>query len=235
MKKLWKKFDELSGKCYMSIIGGGKGLAVWNETYDLLLKIIDTGRETNPDYAKELVELDDSTDFVHEVGGWLEDYLDELEVEHQYDKLQTVCGQLLDLFCWEEDKPSDIRFRIASSWGEQEKKQEALDFCEKWYKDEEDDVKAATALIYARIAMKDFKGAEDLVEKFISDDTICTEENDIVFIAASTLYKANGNKKKEKRINKAIKRYEEEMESFYMGIDDEEIDFDIFDDDLPFD
>ncbi|MCI5773379.1 MAG: hypothetical protein MR210_02350 [Erysipelotrichaceae bacterium] len=228
MKKLWKKFDELSEKCYMNMLGANKEFAVWDETFDLLLKIINTGRETNPNYAKELVELDDYTDFVHGVGEWLEDYLDDLEIKHQDDKLQTVCKKLLDLFRWEEYKPSDIRFRIASSLAAQGKRQETLEFCEKWYENEEDDLTAATALIYARVGMMDLKGAEDLVRKYISDDTICTEENYTIFIAASTLYKANGNKKKEKQIRQAIKKHEEEIDSLYLELEDEEIDFDLF-------
>lgn len=235
MKKLWKKFDELSGKCYMNMIGGTQGIEVWNEAFDTLLDIINTGRENNPDYAKELVDLDDSTDFAHDIDGWLEDYLDELDMRQQFDRLLEVCGRLLDLFYWEKDKPSDIRFRIAAALGEQGKNQEALDFCEKWYQEEEDNMVAATALIYARLAVKDFKGAEELVKKYILSDTVCTDENDIVFIAASVLYKANGNRKEEKRINKAIETYEEELEAYYMGIEDEDIDFDLLEDELPFD
>ena len=67
------------------------------------------------------------------------------------------------------------------------------------------------ALIYARIGIKDLEGAEKLVRKYISDDTICTEDNDIIFIAAEKLYKVNGNKKDEKRISRAIKNMKKEM------------------------
>lgn len=38
----------------------------------------------------------------------------------QYEKLLSVCDKLLGLFAWEEDKPSDLRFRKASvlkEWG----------------------------------------------------------------------------------------------------------------------
>ena len=66
------------------------------------------------------------------------------------------------------------------------------------------------------------------------EDTVCTEDNDIVFVAAEILYKANGNKNEEKRIKRAMKKYEEELEAYYMRIDDEDYDFDLMDDDLPF-
>lgn len=235
MKKLWKKFDILTERCYSNMIGAGEEFQVWNEAFEVLLDIISAGREKNPDYAKELMDLDDSTDFSHDIEGWLEDYLDELEMRNQHDKLQKVCDKLLHLFSWVEDSPSDIRFRISSSLRAQEKTQEALDFCEKWYQEETDNLTAATALIYARLSVKDWKGAEELVEKYISEDTVCTEENDIVFTAASALYKANGDKKQERWVNRAIEQYDKELEAFCMGMDDEEdFDFDFPDEDFPF-
>lgn len=94
---------------------------------------------------------------------------------------------------------------------------------------------AVTSLIYSRIGVNDLAGAEKLVEKYISDDSICDEDNDIVFTAASLLYKTKGDKKKEKRINKAIQKYEEELEEYFLGMEDYgEEDFDFSDDELPF-
>ncbi|WP_244091697.1 hypothetical protein [[Clostridium] scindens] len=118
MKKMWKKFDALTGKCYMNMIGAGEEFEVWNEAFQVLMDIISSGRENNPDFAKELVDLDDATDFGHDIGGWLEDYLDELEMRRQHDKVQKVCEKLIDIFRWKEDSPSDLRFRIAESMGE---------------------------------------------------------------------------------------------------------------------
>lgn len=103
MKKQWKKFDELCEKCYLNMMGANKEDGVWDEAFDILLDIISTGRESNPNYAKELVELDDSTDFSHDIGGWLEDYLDELDMRRQFDRLLEVGGKLLDLFFWEDE------------------------------------------------------------------------------------------------------------------------------------
>lgn len=235
MKKLWKKFDELTGRCCMNMIGAGESFEVWNETFAVLLDIISLGREKNPNYAKELVDLDDDTDFEYDISGWLDDYLDELDMREKYETLLNVCDKLLELFCWKEDSPSDIRFRKASVLGAQGKKQEALEFSEAWYKAESDNMIAVTSLIYSRIGVNDLAGAERLVEKYISNDSVCDEDNDIVFTAASLLYKIKGDKKKEKRINKAIQKYEEELEEYFLGMEDyDEEDFDFPDDELPF-
>lgn len=73
------------------------------------------GRGEDPDYAKELSDLEDDTEFVHDISGWLEDYLDELDMNQQYEKLQKVCDKLLAVFAGEEDKPSEIRFLKSSA------------------------------------------------------------------------------------------------------------------------
>lgn len=118
----------------------------------------------------------------------------------------------------------------------QGKKKETLAFCEDWYKAEYGNIVAATSLIYAQIAVKDYQGAEAVVRRFITKDTVCSEENDIIYSAASLLYKVNGNKKEEKRINKAIQTYEKELEEYFSGLDKEDfdLDMDIPDEELPF-
>lgn len=233
-KKLWKKYDELTEKCYMNMIGAGEPFETWNEAFTVLLDIINSGRADNPDYAKELADLEDETDFGHDISGWLEDYLDELDMHKQYEQLQNVCDKLLTLFAWEEDKSSDLRFRKASVLAAQGNKEEALKFCEKWYAEEEN-IAAVTSLIYARMGVNDLDGAENLVKKYISEDTICDEDNDIVFTAAAALYRLKGNKKEEKRINKAIQNYEKELEKFFEDIEDyDEDELDFWGEELPF-
>lgn len=234
MSKLWKKFDELSGKCYSNMIGAGGSFEVWNETFAALTDLISTGREKDPNFAAELIDLDDETDFSHDVDGWLEDYLDELEMRGMQDQVLEVCRKILALFCWERESPSDFNFRISSALAEKGENQEALKFCEEWFEKEADNILAAVALIYAKIGVKDLEGAEELVKRYISEETRCTEENDIVFTAASTLYKVKGDKKAEKRINKAMKEYEKELEEYVTSWEEEDWDLDMENDFLPF-
>lgn len=85
--------------------------------------------------------------------------------------------------------------------------------------------------------MKDLEGAESLVKKYISEDTRCNDENDMIFTAAAMVYKLSGNKNAEKRMNKAIEEYEKVLEDLLVGrgdFEDDDFDFDDEDEDLPF-
>lgn len=172
--------------------------------------------------------------------GWLEDYLDELDMREMYSRLETVCRKLLKIFEWKEEYPSDIRFMLASALGNQGRVEEARKYCEDWETQEKDNPLAAAALIYSLLRMKDYEGAEEIVRQHIEEDTICSEENDVIFTAALQLYKANGNKKMEKKMDDALEEYDKALERYFMGLDDEGLEFgdmnwEMDEDDLPFD
>ena len=117
--------------------------------------------------------------------------------------------------------------------------EEARKYCEDWEAQEKDNPLAAAALIYSLRRMKDYEGAEEIVRQHIEEDTICSEENDVIFTAALQLYKANGNKKMEKKMDDALEEYDKALERYLMGLDDEELEFgdmnwEMDDDDLPF-
>ena len=241
MNKQWKKFDELTDRCYTDMIQNSADMKNWNNCFRQLTEIISDGRAQNPDFARELYLLDDETDYEHGVEGWLEDYLDELDMHEKYDELEAVCRKLLEIFAWEEEYPSDIRFSLTSAMRNQGKAEEALSYCEDWAAKETDNPYAAAALIYAKMGVNDLEGAEEVVRRYISDDTECGEENDMIFIAAMRLYQKNGNKKREKEMNHAIEEYDKKVEEELLAADDEEFDlwddedFDSIDKALPFD
>lgn len=233
MKKLWRKFEGFTSKCYINMIQSNTDISIWHDTFLVLIEIINVGRNQNSNFAPELYNLDESTDYKYDVGGFLEDYLDELDMYQQYEKVQQVCEKLIDLFEWKEDQPSDLRFRIASALGAQKKDAKRLAFCEDWYKKESDNISAAVALIYARTAAKDLSGAEQVVDSYISEGAVCTDENVIIYTAAEQLYKVSRNKKAEEQVKQSIKKYEDELEEYYSGIGGEDLDF-ISDEELPF-
>lgn len=237
MNRQWKKFDELTERCYTDMIHNTTDMNNWNSCFKLLTEIISDGRAQDPDFAKELYLLDDGTDYVHDLQGWLEDYLGELDMREMYAELGFVCRKLLEMFAWEEEYPSDIRFLLASALESQGKSEEALGLCSEWASKETDNPYAAAALIYAKINVNDLEGAEEIVKQHISDDTVCDEENDVIFAAAVRLYQKNGNKKMEKKMDNAREEYDKKLGAYLMGLDDEYgfgDDEEFMDDELPF-
>ena len=237
MNRQWKKFDELAEQCYADMIRNTADMTNWNNGFQLLTEIISDGRAENPDFAKELYLLDDETDYEHDLQGWLEDYLGELEIREMNAELEAVCRKLLGMFAWEEEYPTDIRFQMASALESQGKTEEALDLCREWTSKEPDNPYAAAALIYAKMNADDLEGAEEIVKQHISDDTVCDEENDVIFAAAVRLYQKNGNKKMEKKMDNAREEYDKKLGAYLMGLDDEYgfgDDEEFMNDELPF-
>lgn len=113
-------------------------------------------------------------------------------------------------------------------------KKEAAEYCREWIAKEPENMLAAVAGVYAFIGTKEFTEAEALVDKFIPDKTVCTEDNDIMFTAASLLYDKMGKKKEKKLIDRALQEYDNYLESYFGGMELGEDELDFWDDDLPF-
>lgn len=217
MKQLWKKFDKLSDDAYMSIARRENGMDVWNQGFETLLEIVRTGREQNPQFARELIQLDDDTDFEHGVCDWLTDYLDELDDQEQYEKLENACREILELFDWKEDSPSDIRSLLSLALRAQGRKEEALEYCRGWYEEEPDNTVAAAALIYCLIECGELDRAEEIADCWIGDGTACDDNNDVVFMAAIAVCRKKGDSEKEESLTNRLKIYEKEVENLLTG------------------
>ena len=72
MKQLWKKFDKLTEICYMSELEDN--CPQWDEAYEVFKQLVAQGREKDPQYAAEILKMDDATDFAYGVADWIEDY-----------------------------------------------------------------------------------------------------------------------------------------------------------------
>ena len=232
LNKKWKRFNKLTGKCYLNMIGTEKDGSCWLQAFELMKEIILEERKSDPQFVSELEMIDDATDYAFDIQGWLEDCLDEIDMREEYETLLKMCNDLLELFGWPEYTGSDIRFRKATVLRELGRTKESVEFCKKWMQKEPGNVVAATSGVYAFISTKEYDAAETLVDRFIINKSECLDENDIMFIAASKLYEAMGKKKEKREIDKAIKKYDEYMEEYieeyFMNPDFEE------DDELPF-
>lgn len=233
--KKWKSFNKLTGKCYSNMIGIEKDWSCWQQTFDLLKEIILEERQENPGFASQLEMVDDVTDYEYDVQGWLEDCLDEIDMRGEYETLLKMCDDLLKMFDWPEYTGSEIKFRKSAALKALDRKDEAAKYCKEWLQKEPENIMAAAAGVYAFIETKEFDAAEELIGRFIFDKSKCSDENDIMFTAASKLYEATGNRKEKKRIDKAIQEYEEYLEEYFEDSDLDDDDLGFFDGELPFD
>ncbi len=230
--KKWKKFDELTGKCYLNMIGAVKDGRCWLQAFELMKEIVLEERVGTPGFAFELEMLDKDTDYAFDIQGWLEDCLDEMEMREDYETLLKMCNDLVELFGWPEYTGSDIKFRKATALRELGRVNESVAFCKKWMQKEQESIVAATAGVYAFIDAEEYEAAEKLVDGFIINKSECVEENEIMFIAASRLYEAMGKLAEKQMVDKAIEMYDEYVEDYFLSDDYEENDED---DEFPFD
>lgn len=235
MKNLkWKKFGKLQGKCYEHMAGFTNDRNCWRQAFEMLKEIVLEEREDNPDFAPQLEDLEDITDYEYDIQEWLEDCLDEMEMRGRHRSVLEMCDELLHIFTWPEYTGSDFKFRKATALGALGRKQEAADYCREWIGNEKENIVAAVAGVYAFIKTGEFGQAEELVERFIADKSLCREENDIMFTAASKLYEKMGKKKEKEQVEKALQEYEEYLEEYFGDMEADEEEQDFWDGDLPF-
>lgn len=234
MNRKWKKFSELTEKCYLNMIGAAKSDKCWEQAFDIMKEIVLEERAQNPSYALQIEMLDEVTDYQCDIQGWLEDCLDEMDMRGKNKVVLSMCDDLLDLFEWPEYTGSDWKFRKSSAMNALGKKKETVEFCQEWIAEEPENMMAAVAGVYAFIEIKEYAKAEVLVDKFILDKTVCTDDNDIMFTAASILYDKMGKIKEKKQIDRSLQEYDNYLGMHFNGMELTEDELDFWDDDLPF-
>ena len=157
----------------------------WEQAFEMLKEIVLEERALNSEFTSQLENLDDITDYKYDIQEWLEDCLDEMEMRGRYRTVLEMCDDLLGMFVWPEYSGSDLKFRKATALGALGKKQESADYCREWIEKEKENMVAAVAGVYAFIRTEEFGQAEELVDGFITDKSMCREENDIMFTSNS--------------------------------------------------
>lgn len=233
-KKNWKKLDGLIGKCYLSMIGQYDDEHIWNKTFDKFIACIQKEREVNVNFGIGLYRIDDETDYICDISGWLEDFYDALDMDEDYERIVDVSNQLLELFSWEDESKSEVYHRKASALSRLGRHGEALRLCESWYDTESDNPVAAASLIYSYMGNKDVKNAEKIVDDFYNDSLVCTWKTEPFYAAATAVYKVNGNIEKYKMFEKAREEFDQELGKYLYGDYEEEYDNE-FEGELPFD
>ena len=211
MNELWEKYCDMAEQCYMESMVGKSSLETWLETYDMLKEALLLEWKENPEFPREYDEvsweLEDELDCCCDMVGWLDDFFDELELFDAWDLVQEKAKEILHLFAWEEIRPDEFKLRIGKALLEQAKQQETLEYCQNWYEENENNWLAATALVSALTAIKDYEKAEALVEKFIGVETLCDDENELFFGNAQQLYEVQEKEEQARWIEEKINAY----------------------------
>lgn len=232
-KKLWNKFDSLTEKCFSNMIGAYKDNNCWMEAFHVLQDIVTEHRTEDPSYAREIYMLDDMTDFEHDVQGWLEVYLDELDMKQMNQELFTSVEWLLQSFSWDQETAGDLNFHKILSLIQIGRAAEAEEFALQWMKLSGNHMQAIAACVYAKLGNNQIFEAKELVETYINNHSKCTEDNCVLFLAAEKVYERLKDKASLKRVKKAWETYEAEMDAEWEAEMDELSDMDDWED-LPF-
>ncbi|MDO4439326.1 MAG: hypothetical protein Q4B86_07825 [Eubacteriales bacterium] len=205
----WNEFFTLVDDCYGCMMGDeDSDYGSWLKSFEMFKELVKEERKADPSFAPEFVMIDEAMDFDSDIEDWLTECLDEMDINEEYDTLLSMCDDMLELFIWPDDVGSDIRFLKARTMAALNKNVECVDFCKNWFNDEPQNVIAATAYIYALIGVEEYDKAKEIVDLFINEDTKCCLENDLIFIAAATLYQLTGDLEKAEQLKNEIEAFD---------------------------
>ena len=205
----WNEFFTLVDDCYGCMMGEeDSDYTSWQKSFEMFKELVKEEREADPSFAPEFIMIDEAMDFDSDIEDWLTECLDEMDINEEYDTLLSMCNDILDLFKWPEDVGSDIRFLKARTMAALDKKKECADFCGEWLCNEPENIVAATANVYALIGTEEYAKAEEIVKHFILDTTECSIDNDLMYIAAATLYQLTGDLQKAEQLKNEIEAFD---------------------------
>ncbi len=235
MANKWKKFDQSTHECYVGMLTGKTGITSWLKAFDVFRSILDNLRQENAAFPRTVEELEDDTEWVHDFYGWLEDYLDELDMHGQYRQLLDSVEYLLKTFDWSEGDGLDLRFHKAQCLWELGKTDQAHAYCKCWIKEEPENNLANAAYVSACIHKRTYQEAWDFVNGRMQDWDFCDEDAYPFYRAVDRLCDATGDKEKKKKIQKLIQECDERSEAeFEAWLEDEDLDDEEDDFFLPF-
>ena len=212
MKTLWKQYDEITLQCYIDSTKNEYSQERWDEAFRLLADIFARAKAETPEVLTDLADFEASIDYQYDISGWLTEYLDGLAEGQQFEKIVEACQYIIETFQWEKDSPAEYRYRLTAAMVAQKKVTEALVYCKVWYEQESDSPVAASALIELLTITEQFDKAEEILQKFITEETVCDVETEGLFSIASYLYERSGDEAKKASIDSRMASYAAQLE-----------------------
>lgn len=225
MKTLWKKYDEITLQCYIDSTKNEYSQERWDEAYSVLNEIFMKAKAEKPENMAELMDFEESIDYQYDINGWLGEYLDHLAEEQLFEQTVDVCQNIIETFDWKKDSPAEYRYRLVAAMVAQKKATEALVYCKVWYEQEEDNPVAASAFIEMLTVTEQFDKAEEVLNKFITEDTVCDVQNENLFSIASYLYERSGQEEKKDSIDARMLSYVAQLEDLMSRFGQQDLPF----------
>jgi len=212
MKKLcsntWQDTAEAMRKCHLSALSQQEvTLADWKKAFDMLIISIEEERTENKFFSPELANLTEETGCDYDFADILEDYFDYLEDADAWADVIASSEKMLKLFAWESKKPSEYMYRKGNALQKLERYEEAEAFGNEWMEKYPDDLYASASNAFLYLSQGKLDEAKAITEKCLSDELICDNTNDTLFMAAYRLYEMTDNINAKQRVEKKMAEY----------------------------
>ncbi len=97
MANVWDRFDQAAEACYEKLAQGERPPELWGEAFEVFCRTLEGEKKSR---RTTLEDLEDETEWNYGFSGFLEDYLDDLEMRKDYRTLLGVSEYLLKAFSW---------------------------------------------------------------------------------------------------------------------------------------
>ncbi len=206
---LWDTYEELCDQAYAAYDDDNDDPAVWTELYDEFIRVCNVLKSENrlPDILDELDE-DTMADF----SILIDEAPDALENAGMYDEVIHYLTWLKDTFKLDEFDEEDVTMHLLVCQANLNDSYASLRLARDFVRNYPENMAGQGMLVRAYAAMGDNDSAREVIEKFIQDDTECTEDNYPLFRAASLFYEMTSETEKKEMIDQKIED-EEDRES----------------------
>ena len=208
----WGATAEKIRKCHLSLLSSETvKVEDWRDAFFSLIQSINDERKSDPAFACELAQLTEATGITYDFADILEEYFNFLEESKEWDLVIASADELMELFKWENVMPSEYMFRKGNALEQSKRFDEAEAFGQEWLRLYPTDLYAAASNVFLMLELGKMKEAEELTEKYLRDELVCTDDTDTFFMAAYRLYELTDNINAKQRVEKKMAEYQNLM------------------------
>lgn len=225
----WEEISRLIDQGYGFMESNGESheevISVWMQAWELLKEKVLESKEKNQGLVPEIYEIDEATDYEYDIEGWLDDLTDELLYSGKYEERIAFSKEVIELFPWESASPVSFKQAIGEAMSASGKVQESDEWFEDWLVEEPENMLAVTSYLLCLEEREDYESSERLLAKYLNKNTVCNEENEMLFFHAGKIYERLGEYEKAERYLEKLRSHIEEVNEMMESVDWDEDDF----------